>query len=235
MQDPHAIFFAEFLRSADDLSGKLGFHLERLGADPCSAADLDGLRRAFHSLRGNSSFVPDCPITPLADLSETAVDAVLEEAIAIETILEPLATVVAEIRMQIEEYRRHPPANMESDSEGNGLPSPGKGELATALAALLEAKSARRSEGRYYYAGEDVSDILAILDRAESAAAARAVTGHSPKDARPDPALVLSLDRLARLAAIQGGTAPAELEAARADTIRSVIRFLASRVVCADH
>jgi chemotaxis protein histidine kinase CheA len=235
MQDPHAIFFTEFLRSADDLAGKLGFHLERLRAHPGSAADLDGLRRAFHSLRGNSSFVPDCPITPLAELAEAAIDAVLEDAVAIESILGPLVTVLLEIRVRLEEYRRDPPSRADGNVNHAASPPGVKGELATALAALLEAKSARQAEGRYYYAGEDVSDILAILERAESAAAARAVTGHAPAIGRPEPALVLSLDRLTRLAAIQGGTAPAELEAARADNIRSVIRFLASRVVCADH
>ena len=71
MEDPSAIFFAEFLSSAEGLVERLTSDLEHLrsGAAPLDEA-LTALLRGFHSLKGNSSFVPDCPMTPLAHAAE---------------------------------------------------------------------------------------------------------------------------------------------------------------------
>jgi hypothetical protein len=46
------------------------------------------------------------------------------------------------------------------------------------------------------------------------------------------PELGAALERIARLAKLDGETAAAELAAARTGEIRDVIRFLAARVTC---
>ena len=98
MDDPLAIFFTEYLRSAEELNQRIAHHLDRLQVDPCSGNDLVGLRRAWHSLRGNSAFVPDCPITALAEAAEEAVEATVEQGAVITPILAPLGTVLGEVR-----------------------------------------------------------------------------------------------------------------------------------------
>jgi len=219
MDDPFAIFFHEYLRSATELTAKIGLHLDRLTIDPASAEDLVGLRRAWHSLRGNSAFVPDCPITAMAEAAEEAVDAVLEGPSPIAPLIGPLRTVLGEAQAWVTAAESQTPGKRDARASR---------ELVAALAALAAARRAASAPHRYFYGGEDVSELLELLEREETAAGMEAGSARSPAPPELGPAL----DRVARLAKIEGGTAPAELEAARTGEIRDVIRFLAARVTC---
>jgi chemotaxis protein histidine kinase CheA len=225
MDDPYAIFFTEYLRSAQELNQKIAHHLDRLASDPRSAGDLVGLRRAFHSLRGNSAFVPDCPLTALAEAAEEAVEATVEQGAPITPLLAPLGTVLGEARSWVA---------MEGVARSQGeapAPRPARAprELRSALAALAAARRAANAPHRYFYGGEDVSDLLELLERVDTAASLASESGRA---VAAHPELGAALDRLLRLARMEGGSAPAELEAARMGEIRELIRFLAARVVC---
>jgi chemotaxis protein histidine kinase CheA len=226
MDDPYAIFFREYLRSASELIQKIAHHLDRLASDPRSGNDLIALRRAWHSLRGNSAFVPDCPVTALAEAAEEAVEAVVEQGATITPLLAHLGTVLDEIRAWLA-------GEGAARSQGSAPPPPrpprASVELRSALAALAAARRAANAPHRYYYGGEDVSDLLELLEREDTASSlaseeARAVAAH------PDLAVVI--DRLRPLAEKEGESASAELDGAGMGEIRDLIRFLAARVVC---
>ncbi len=173
MDDPYAIFFTEYLRSAQELNQKIAHHLDRLASDPRSAGDLVGLRRAFHSLRGNSAFVPDCPLTALAEAAEEAVEATVEQGAPITPLLAPLGTVLGEARSWVA---------MEGVARSQGeapAPRPARAprELRSALAALAAARRAANAPHRYFYGGEDVSDLLELLERRTPRPAWRANRG----------------------------------------------------------
>ena len=219
--DPYAIFFHEYLRSATELTAKIALHLDRLAVDPSAAEDLVELRRAWHSLRGNSAFVPDCPITAMAESAEEAVEAVIAGPSAIGPLVAPLRTVLGEAQAWV---------NAASTTTGRRDARSSR-ELVAALAALAAARRAASAPHRYFYGGEDVSDLLEMLEREETAAGAAGM-GHGTVHPPAPPELGAALERIARLAKLEGETAAAELAAARTGEIRDVIRFLAARVTC---
>jgi len=215
MDDSFGPFFDEYLRSATELTAKIATHLDRLAIDPSSAEELDGLRRAWHSLRGNSGFVPNCPITALAESAEEAVDAVIDGAAPIAPLIPPFRIVLGEAQGWVKAAAATPGQRDARTSR----------ELVAALAALAAARRAASAPHRYFYGGEDVSEVLELLAREE---AGMAEGGAHP----PAPELGPALERVARLAKREGGAAAAELAEARTGEIRDVIRFLAARVTC---
>jgi two-component system chemotaxis sensor kinase CheA len=214
MEDPNAIFFAEFLNSAEGLVDRLASDLEDLRGSSAPADDvLTALLRGFHSLKGNSSFVPDCPMTPLAHAAEEAVEAVRSGRLFPDSLVAPLAEATECLQMRLVEYSEVGSAAPCSDRELEAI---------AALKGLAEPVDGEPTGPRYHYAGEDVTDLLELLDEAEEAA--RAGVEGAAKDVR----LAAATARLLKLAAVEG--ASSGLWAAASDGPGALFRWLVDRV-----
>ncbi len=210
MDESNAPFLTEFLSSAEDLVARLAAELETLRADAEGGRDLTPLLRGFHSLKGNSSFIPDCPLTPLAHAAEDAIEAARDGFVAPARLLEPLRTALDCCEMRLAEYRR----------AGTVAPmTPREGEIAAALARLATADGERAGiTSRYFFAGADVTDALGDLHQAELG--------------RLDPIRLDALrDRLRELAAAGGASGSTELDRDRTIDPRALMRWLAERAV----
>ncbi len=210
MNDPHAIFLTEFLVSAEELVARLAAEMERLRFDPANAGDLKPLLRGFHSLKGNSSFLPDCPITPLAHAAEDAVEAVRDGFVDPARLVQPLTATLDCIELRLEEYRlRGAPAP----------PSAREQELAAAMRALAAAEGEQAGlTSRYFFAGEDVTEALALITEAERGGIDKV-------------RLANVRDRLRRLAAAGGASGAAELDTHAEPDSRALLHWLAERAV----
>ncbi len=209
MNDPYAIFLIEFLNSAEELMARVRAELDQLRASTDEAPDLTALMRGFHSLKGNSSFVPDCPITPLAHVAEDVVSAAREGAVDPEQLIEPLTAAIDCIEMRLEEYRRGEPVVPPTSREQ---------EILSSLRTVSENAGGRRPSSRYFFAGEDVTEDLEFL-------------GRELQNSADAPRLGAIRDRLARLAAASGASGIDDLGGDAEPDARSLLRWLADRAV----
>jgi two-component system chemotaxis sensor kinase CheA len=210
MSDSYSIFLTEFLSSAEELVARLAAELEGLRSDPEGGRDLTPLLRGFHSLKGNSSFVPDCPMTPLAHAAEDAIEAARDGFVAPVRLLDPLTAALDCFVMRIEEYRR---------AGGPAPVTPREQEIVAVLCKLAAADGERAGiSSRYFFAGEDVTEALALIHQAELGGV--------------DPSRLRALhDRIRDLAAASGASGGAEFEQDREPDPRALMRWLAERAV----
>lgn len=159
--DAEPPFLAIYVASCKKHLVRMSEALDQLRRTPSDAGALEVLHRGFHSLHGNSSFLPECPITPLAQAGEAALKAARKGRVDPQLLLESLGAAISRCAARVEEYRRQGAA---------GPPAPREVELASSILALArgiartgDAGRAQPSGPRYVYGGHDVTAILELL------------------------------------------------------------------------
>jgi chemotaxis protein histidine kinase CheA len=215
-------FLDMFLDSAEQLVGRLSQDIEdlhRAASSPEALQALKGLRHGFHALRGNSSFVAGCPITPMAHRAEEAVEAASEGRVDARQLLDPLADVIDRCKVRLAEYRQ---------LRTSGAPDPQESSLVASLQALARGGNAgaraRANGPRYFYSGHDVTEILELLLTRHEAIDDAAGAGGESSEER----IAQAQELLRRLATDAGDEELAKLaadgEGATGDLLRLLVR-----------
>jgi len=229
--DSEPPFLDMFLDSAEQLLGHLAQDVERLHRAPSgpeAVQVLKALRHGFHALRGNSSFVTGCPITPIAHRAEEAVEAACEGRLDPRLLLDPLAGAIDCCTARLVEYRR---------MRAPGGADPREAELVASLKALAHGVDAGMARGgdtgrtrpggpRYLYAGHDVTEILELLLTRHEASE----TGGSAEGESSEERIAQAQKLLQRLATASGDHDLGEFIAAGGGASGELLRLLVRRV-----